>query len=308
MLYDVILTFVAGLSVGMFAHSCMKETLSGESKSSRSLAECIDTSIPAKPLMTDNALFTTIQAANLDITGAVVMPTGIQAVVFEIGVSDRGTLDTIHLPKNPHHFLISFEPLVDKYAWNLGKARTEFSKGHHDLSTPLGMHNKRGIILPLGISEEGGLRKFTVSATAGCSSLMEFNREANWGRGCFSNQKSMERRTIQTMTLHEALRLAGDKPIAMLKLDAQGMDFKLVNATPQSALAPVKSIQMEVRSEKCQPLYIGQEGCNTIQARMKELGFGRMDPPTCPEPILGLTREKQLGPNSCEFDLVFKRK
>ena len=305
----VLLVFVTGVFVGMLACS-MKGKSSGAlatDTSIPSLAIAIGTSIPAKPLIADNALFTTIQAANLDAAGAVIMPGGINAVVFEIGVSDLGTLDTRHIPTNPSRFLISFEPLVDKYAWNLGKARAEFSRGVHDLSTPLGMHNKRGIILPLGISEEGGLRRFTVSAAAGCSSLMEFNQKSNWGRGCFSKQTSMERRTIQTMTLQGALRLAGDKPIAMIKLDAQGMDFKLVNSTPPHALASVRSIKMEARSDLCEPLYVGQEGCNIIQARMKELGFGKMRPATCPIPLPSSGVEKQLGPNSCEFDLMFYR-
>jgi len=61
-------------------------------------------------------LLTTVHVAQVTPEGAIVVPPGTRRILFEIGCSDRDTLDEAELAKYNDSFLISFEPLLDKCA------------------------------------------------------------------------------------------------------------------------------------------------------------------------------------------------
>ena len=68
------------------------------------------------------------------------IPHGADPLVIEIGVSDRNPLDKELLPNLPKSaFLVSCEPLVDKYARGLARSSTMGG----DNFQPLGMHHQR---------------------------------------------------------------------------------------------------------------------------------------------------------------------
>lgn len=123
-------------------------------------------------------------------------------------------MDVDELAKNDRNaslndsFLISFEPLLDKYATLLDLALTLSHPLSHtfsllpcrryatllaranerfngprvtDRATPLGQHHPRGVVLPFAVAPHAsrgrrdGLSPINVSRIAGCSSLVPFN-------------------------------------------------------------------------------------------------------------------------------------
>ena len=61
-----------------------------------------------------------------------------------------------HPPPRGASFLLSFEPLVDKYALLLAKGTKRFVGSKKDIAVPLGRHHKRGVVLPFAVSPAGG--------------------------------------------------------------------------------------------------------------------------------------------------------
>mmetsp|Transcript_36174 Transcript_36174/g.62112 ORF Transcript_36174/g.62112 Transcript_36174/m.62112 type:complete len:209 (+) Transcript_36174:1135-1761(+) len=140
-----------------------------------------------------------------------------------------------------------------------------------DRSVPLGRHHKRGVVLPMAVSERGGPVQIHVSAYAGCSSLLPMNRSTRWGRHCL---QALETRTVPSVSLTSALRLAGKLPVKLLKLDAQGLDARLLMATaPELLSSRVHAVVMEMVPEDCNALYEGQARCSAVLAFMGSVGF-----------------------------------
>ena len=83
--------------------------------------------------------------------GLLPIPEEAQTILLEIGASDRNTMDEEMLPRLPKEtFLISAEPLIDKYARALGRRAPAYSV--KDSLEPLGQHHERGIVLPIAVS------------------------------------------------------------------------------------------------------------------------------------------------------------
>ena len=96
-----------------------------------------------------------------------------------------------HPPPRGASFLLSFEPLVDKYALLLAKGTKRFVGSKKDIAVPLGRHHKRGVVLPFAVSPAGGDINFTVSAVSGCSSMAQIHPQSRyknilrtWGLKC----------------------------------------------------------------------------------------------------------------------------
>lgn len=82
--------------------------------------------------------------------GMLPIPPETTSVLLEIGSSDRNTLDEELLPRQHGSFLVTAEPLLDKYARALTRWRR--ANAVRDSLEPLGQHHARGIILPLAIA------------------------------------------------------------------------------------------------------------------------------------------------------------
>jgi hypothetical protein len=129
------------------------------SRRSSSVATADD--VPALPLLS------VLQLAQTRPDGGLVMPPTTRHVIIEIGCSDRDTADDLLLPHDPHAFLISFEPLLDKYSLLLGRGTSRYHANKKDLSVPLGHHHPRGVVLPLAVSPAGaGVASINVSRYA----------------------------------------------------------------------------------------------------------------------------------------------
>jgi hypothetical protein len=221
----------------------------------------------------DGFLSAHIQLAALDRFGAIQMPRNATHVLMEIGCSDFHTLDEDELPRDASAFLISFEPLIDKYAVLLsrGSRSGAFYNWGKDKAVPLGHHHKRGVVLPLAVSPSGGDITFHVSKIAGCSSMLALNVNTSWGKQCLD---SLEERTVPSISLASALGLAGRLPIRHLKIDAQGVDMTLIKSVSAKVLQErVRSISMELPASDCQPLYKGQPRCPEMMGAMRDLGY-----------------------------------
>ena len=96
--------------------------------------------------------------------GHINIPNKTAGIWLEIGTNSFDTLEGA-LTKHPNVFLVSFEPLVDKWALMLAKGTRSRVAG------PLGRHHARGIILPFAVSDADGYADFHVSPRDGCSSL-----------------------------------------------------------------------------------------------------------------------------------------
>lgn len=88
-----------------------------------------------------NAVFSSLQVLSL-VDGKFPIPEKYTSVVMEIGANNRNTMDVEYLPRHPDAFLLTFEPLIDKYS--------ALHARHPALRTPdrwspLGFHTKEGL-------------------------------------------------------------------------------------------------------------------------------------------------------------------
>lgn len=63
-----------------------------------------------------DAISTTLSLVRLLQNGTVPVPPGTKEVLIEVGANSRNTADQEMLPRRPNAFLLTFEPLLDKYA------------------------------------------------------------------------------------------------------------------------------------------------------------------------------------------------
>ena len=117
---------------------------------------------------------------------------------------------------------------------------------------------------------------------AGCSSLLNISKDFSWmDKAAYYKhswapfcQEVLERRTIDTISVVQLAKLLPPAlPIRVLKIDAQGLDLKLVQAMPESLLERVLSFQLEARLRRCRPLYEGQESCEEMTQYMASRGY-----------------------------------
>jgi hypothetical protein len=108
--------------------------------------------------LTQHGLVAPIHLAFTDRAGALLVPNHTSSIFVEIGCSDRDTMDADgSLDRDPHAFLISFEPLLDKYATLLARGGPRHNgRGVLDRAVPLGHHHPRGVVLPIAISPGTG--------------------------------------------------------------------------------------------------------------------------------------------------------
>jgi len=252
-------------------------------------------------------------------TGALALPAGFTSAILEIGCSDFGTADEELLPRPEHAdaFLLSFEPLLDKYAVLAARGTARYHNNTRDRSVSLGHHHRRGVVLPLAVSPMGGPVNFTVGHVAGCSSMLPVaDARRAFTSWCGARR---EMRVVPSVSLETAIGLLGpDLPISVLKIDAQGVDFKLLKAAPRALVQRrVAMVQMETRSPTCPLLYEGQSTCDEVYEYMTSLGYavrgpGRMrENRGCPPGLVAGTTTCSVGAslyNCCEQNVAYVRR
>lgn len=239
-----------------------------------------------------------MHVANLNKNGVFsAIKTHFEPVFLEIGTSDRNTMDVELLPAFPRGFLVSVEPLVDKYA--RGLTRSKNARKVRDAYEELGKHHERGMILPLAIgptaTEHGQFNAFHVGSNAGCSSILNVSKAASFGYWC---RNIREIRQVWTITLEKLMAMI-DRKIEFLKIDAQGMDLEIVKSG-RTRLDDIKHIGMEVISDDCNTLYHKQPKCSYVLQEMYKIGFKPIGPTRC-RPEFRRTSYNHY----CELEVVF---
>lgn len=164
-------------------------------------------------------------------------------------------------PSMNNVFIVSAEPLLDKYMQNL-----ELEK-QWSANSALGAYipNGRGVILPVAIGPKEGFSNFTVGSISGCSSMLPTGN--NTSHMC---NKVKELRLVPTVTLKTLLAWMGNPLVEFAKIDIQGMDFFAVESAG-SSIKLLQRVQMEVPVK----LHInkGSPGCAEVISKMGDLGF-----------------------------------
>ncbi|CAK9013540.1 unnamed protein product [Durusdinium trenchii] len=209
---------------------------------------------------------------------------------LEVGANnhelEREQLEPL-LQDGPNGFLVSFEPLLDKYSYLIS-----FSSGggaENNAAVNLGLQHRRGLALPYAIGDKCGAEStavFHVTSLDGCSSLRaptpDFEKEnqragisgMSWPRWVVERCSNLqEERVVPCASLATVIGqwLAG-RHIARMKIDAQGSDLDVLKSAGPY-LDRVLYVTMEVHSKLAAPIYHGQASCEEVLLTMKQLGF-----------------------------------
>ena len=189
-------------------------------------------------------------------------------VIIEMGVN---TVDTVRdgiLSNEPffkEHFVVSFEPLLDKYAVNLATNPTQ-KQIHRSL---LGHHHARGVILPFAVGPDEGFSDFHVSNIDGCSSLLPLIPGAPGTNHECSH--AVETRRVPVITLRTVLGwLPPRSEVDYVKCDIQGMDAAAILSAGDQ-IGRIRRMSIEVPFGR--PLNVGAMNCSVALTLLSAHGF-----------------------------------
>jgi len=138
----------------------------------------------------DRVINATIAVARLRSNGTLVIPPGTTEILIEVGANSRNTADQELLPKRPTAYLLTFEPILDKYGALLSR------NSKPDAKTPLGHHHPRGIVFPMAVSSEEGFATLHMDGRLdGCASLLA-SKEARFSAECASTNALLQERHV----------------------------------------------------------------------------------------------------------------
>ena len=246
---------------------------------------------------TADGLFLRAHVATL-VNGVLPIPSELQTVVMEIGASDRNTLDVEYLPQDKGAFLVTAEPIIDKYARALARQRGWSG----DKFQPLGHHHPRGLVLPVAVGPArlAGVQQFHVGLNAGCSSVLKVDAASDRLKYC---GRTLERRQGPVITLERLLRLV-NRTVEFVKVDAQGLDLDVLRSAAAN-IRMVRRFGLEVVVDDCNGLYVGQPKCSEVVRQAGELGFR----PAAPFPCLPRWPREAVALNQssagCEMEILF---
>ena len=234
-------------------------------------------------------------------------------LLLEIGAGDRDTLVDELLPSMPDAFLVSCEPVLDKYARGLSR----FPTPHLEAFQPLGHQQHRSLILPVAVgpvdTAQGSAgflmepRAFNIGWSTGCSSALNRTSSgtgARFGKWC---RHSAEQRQVPMVPLSQILDWMG-APVAFAKIDTQGLDLEVVKSGGASLRHRVHRLLLEVVADDCVPIYAGQPNCSQVVATLTQLGYVLGGHVSCSLPAaLRLPNgfDQRVDHSYCELDLLF---
>lgn len=248
--------------------------------------------------------------------GEIPIPSAITHVIIEIGVNnpsaslwnDSLPMEIPGVPRGAkikdlsHVLLVSFEPLLDKWAALVrsGDDMKSRSPGWSD--------EGRRIALPFAVGESDGSATFNVARLDGCSSMLPI--DAHQLRGVWKNRKHYfmttkcskqvgRPRTVPVVSLDTVIGtwLAG-RNISLVKIDAQGYDVSVAKSG-KNVTSSIGVVMLEITANQCHLGYVGADTCDTAVRTMQDLGFDTAA--RCNDKW----RFRNLG---CESDFIFSRK
>ena len=258
---------------------------------------------PDSPL--NGMLSATIDVARLRANGTLPIPPGTTEIIMEIGANTRNTADLELLPHRPGAYLISFEPLLDKYGTLLSR------NSMHDHRSPLGHHHKRGLVLPFAVAKRDGFATFHLDGTVdGCASLLNATGRRSI-HGCASTGSGdREERRVPTVSLRTVLgrwlawEEGGGWPVAYLKIDSQGMDVQVLESAGE-LMGRIQQVEMEVVRDTCPRMYEAAPSCSESVEAMARFGFTAEK--TCASARFPGAKQHGRDRIGCEDDFIFSR-
>jgi hypothetical protein len=239
-------------------------------------------------------LYAQLQILNLNEKGYIPIPASFDLVI-EIGANSRNTMDQEWLPTNKDHFLLTFEPLLDKYATLLSR------NSQPDWRSALGFHHARGIVLPFAISPgKEEYQTFNLAGMVdGCASLLK-SAKARFHPECASiRAEDIEKRRVPSVSLEKVLRewIDPNVKVAFVKIDAQGFDLQVFLSAGKQ-MKRIKSVHLEMTKDTCPRMYEGAPSCSEAVAEMTKQGY-TADKACATAPF------KEAG--GCEDNFIFTR-
>ena len=226
------------------------------------------------PIASGAAITANIQLANLHDDGTLPLPPRTKEILIEIGANSRNTLDQELLPNRTRAFLLTFEPILDKYAALLAR------NSKADIKSVLGHHHPRGMVFPFAVSPTEGEATFHMDGDMdGCASLLSSGSGRFNAIKCASPYyRRKETRVVPTIRLETVLGkwlaqgTGSGWPISLLKIDAQGFDVSVFESA-----GPLKDrirrVSLEMTKDGCQAMYESAPNCSTAVQRMASHGF-----------------------------------
>ena len=249
-----------------------------------------------------------IDVAWLNANGTLQLPENVTDIMIEIGANSRNTMDIEVLPKRATSFLITFEPILDKYATLLSR------NSRADTKSILGRHHTRGTVLPYAVAANDGFATFHMSPVDGCSSLLASQFSRFGGLCAPTEQRLTEERRVPTVALSTILGRwlawegGGGWPVSRMKIDAQGFDLDLFASLPNHLMKRVEQVEMETNKDGCHLMYNGTSTktgyCSGMVRTMSAFGYRAT---TKSGHIAVCSRMKYTGTEGCEAELVFTR-
>jgi len=174
-------------------------------------------------------------------------------------------------------FLLSFEPLLDKYAFVLN----QYGGGRAEVVHALGRQHEQAMVFPLAVGCNGSAKLF-VTKTDGCSSLYEprgndFAKDPasgawkEWvGQACV---QIADTRRVPCISLEHIIdKWLNGSNVEYLKIDAQGSDLAIVQSAG-TLVDRLRAVTVEATCDSVARLYEGTANCTAIYGAMRRLGF-----------------------------------
>ncbi|MDA1094092.1 MAG: FkbM family methyltransferase [Acidobacteria bacterium] len=134
---------------------------------------------------------------------------------------------------------------------------------------------KRRRYFPVALAGARGTRRFYVTRSAACASLLPPNGAfVSRFLGCAPLFEVVDERDIETVTLDDYLRSQGVTAVDVLELDTQGSELEILRGAEGVLRDSVLALQVEVEFA---PMYIGQPLFGEIDSHLRARGFSLFD-------------------------------
>ena len=166
-------------------------------------------------------------------------------------------------------FLISFEPLLHKYAMLLSSGKQ--NPKHRQA---LGLSQERRMIFPFAVGcTTSRVTSFGVSEMDYCSSMLATQDPKKIRKDLHSCLRIAEQRQVPCISLKHIIQTwLSEKDIYYLKVDAQGMDLEIMRSAG-SMISKIRKVQLEAACDTSPKAYPAAPNCSTIWNYMTRSGF-----------------------------------
>ena len=168
-------------------------------------------------------------------------------------------------------------------------------------------------MLPFAVAKQDGFATFHLDGTVdGCASLLNATGLRGLGiHGCASTRSGdREERRVPTVSLRTVLGRwlawedGGGWPVAYLKIDAQGMDVKVLESAGE-LMGRIQQVEMEVVRDTCPRMYETAPNCSESVEAMARFGFTTKK--TCVSARFQGAKQNLRDWFGCEEDFIFTR-